>query len=75
MDLELPQRRLARFLTAQGIPYVSLLPEFRAHAGQLPSLYIAGDAHWTAEGHRLAADLVAGYAIDLLTATTKAARP
>jgi lysophospholipase L1-like esterase len=67
MDLTLPSARLGAFLAAHDIPYVSLLAEFRARAAQLPPLYIAGDAHWTADGHRLAADLVAGPIASLLT--------
>jgi hypothetical protein len=59
MDLELPSKRLGRFLAAHGIPNVSLLDEFRARARTSPALYVAGDAHWTADGHRLAADLLA----------------
>jgi hypothetical protein len=66
LDLTLPSRRLGAFLTAHDIPYVSLLSDFRARAGQLPALYIAGDAHWTAEGHRLAADLLADNVIAAL---------
>ncbi|MGH7393408.1 MAG: GDSL-type esterase/lipase family protein [Candidatus Rokuibacteriota bacterium] len=68
MDLELPSRRLGAFLAAHRIPYVSLLTEFRARAGKLPLLYVAGDAHWTADGHRLAADLLAGHVTSLMTA-------
>jgi lysophospholipase L1-like esterase len=59
MDLTLPSRRLSAFLAAHDIPHVSLLAEFRARSGQLPPLYIAGDAHWTVDGHRLAAELLA----------------
>jgi hypothetical protein len=60
LDLELPSRRLGAFLSAHDIPYVSLLSEFRARAGTLPPLYVRHDAHWTAEGHRLAATLLTG---------------
>jgi GDSL-like lipase/acylhydrolase family protein len=68
MDLELPSRRLSTFLAAHRIPHVSLLPEFRARAGGLPPLYVAGDPHWGAEGHRLAAELLASHVAGLLSA-------
>jgi hypothetical protein len=71
MDLTLPSRRLGAFLAAHDIPYVSLLSEFRARSRQLPALYVAGDAHWTADGHRLAADLLAA---DLSSAMRGAGR-
>jgi hypothetical protein len=67
MDLELPSKRLGRFLAANGIPTVSLLGEFRARAASSPPLYIAGDAHWTVAGHQLAADLLTAPVTGLMT--------
>lgn len=60
LDLEQPSKRLATFLTAHGITVITLLPEFRKRAGNSGALYVQSDAHWTAEGHRLAADLLVG---------------
>jgi len=74
MDLTLPSRRLGAFLAAHDIPYVSLLSEFRARSRQLPALYVAGDAHWTAEGHRLAADLLADDITSALKGSGRVAR-
>jgi lysophospholipase L1-like esterase len=58
MDLERPSRRLNAFLAANGVPVVDLLPGFRAENPARRPLYIRGDAHWNAAGHRLAADLL-----------------
>jgi hypothetical protein len=66
LDLEQPSRRLNAFLTAHGIPHLSLLPDFRARAADQPPLYIAGDAHWTAAGHRLAAESLGARVSQLL---------
>lgn len=59
-DLEAPNRRLAGFLAAENIPYLDLLPVFRQAAGQPDSLplHLRRDQHWTAAGHRLAAEAI-----------------
>ena len=79
MDLTLPSRRLGKFLAAHDIPYVSLLDDFRARAGTSPALYVVGDAHWTAAGHRLASELLADRVADLIpsagAAAERAAKP
>jgi len=59
LDLQEPSRRLTKFLGEHDIPVLTLLPEFRARVDSLPPLYVRSDAHWTAEGHRLATDLLA----------------
>jgi len=59
LDLEEPSRRLTTFLAAHDVSVINLLPAFRERAGSLPPLYLQSDAHWTVEGHRLAADLLA----------------
>jgi hypothetical protein len=58
MDLDRPSRRLTTFLAAHGVAVIDLLPGFRAQNTGGQPLYIRGDAHWNAEGHRLAADLL-----------------
>jgi lysophospholipase L1-like esterase len=71
VDLELPSKRLTTFLTAHDVPVINLLPEFRARAAGLPALYLRSDAHWTVDGHKLAADLLAGPVASLLEKTTE----
>jgi hypothetical protein len=60
LDLELPNRRLATFLKAEKIPYLDLLPVFRAAAAhpETPQLHFRHDGHWTVAGHRLAAEAI-----------------
>ncbi|MBI1881699.1 MAG: SGNH/GDSL hydrolase family protein [Chloroflexi bacterium] len=60
LDLELPNRRLADFLTAEKIPYLDLLPIFREAAArpETPPLHFRHDGHWTVAGHRLAAEAI-----------------
>jgi acetyltransferase AlgX (SGNH hydrolase-like protein)/GDSL-like lipase/acylhydrolase family protein len=60
-DLDKPSREFAALLERHRIPYVNLLPEFRRRQADSPPLYIKGDGHWTAAGHRLAAQLIAGF--------------
>jgi hypothetical protein len=68
LDRERPSRLLAEFLTANGVPVVDLLPEFRNRVGQLPGpAYLRGDAHWAPEGHRLAAELLTGPVSEMLS--------
>lgn len=60
MDLELPNRRLNDFLTAEHIPHVDLLPVFRQAVADpnTPPLHFRHDGHWTVAGHRLAAETI-----------------
>jgi hypothetical protein len=59
MDPDYPSRRLKQFLHAHGVRTFHLLDEFRKRAAGLGPLYIPEDAHWSAAGHRLAAELLA----------------
>jgi lysophospholipase L1-like esterase len=59
VDRSLPARRLTNFLMANRVPVIDLLPDFLAKAKLMPPLYVPNDAHWNAEGHRLATDLLA----------------
>jgi hypothetical protein len=62
-DLDAPNRQLATFLEQAGIPYLDLLPVFRAAAAQpgTPSLHFRHDGHWTPIGHQLAARAIASF--------------
>lgn len=66
LDLEGPNKRLASFLNQEGIPYVDLLPAFRAAAAQpgAPALHLRHDGHWTPAGHALAARVIQQYLVD-----------
>ncbi len=58
-DLEQPNRMVHGILDGANIPYVDLLPSFRARAEQ-PSelLHFRHDGHWTPAGEQLAADTI-----------------
>jgi hypothetical protein len=49
--------RLRTILAAGAVPFISLLEPFRAHVGE--HLFGENDAHWTAHGQELAAEIVA----------------
>jgi hypothetical protein len=57
LDPELPMRRLGPMVERAGGRFVDLLPGFRA--SYRSDLYFDLDPHWTSEGHRLAASLLA----------------
>ena len=59
IDPQAPNERLKEYLTAQGIEYVDLTPEFRARE-KLPErpLYWDFDGHWNIAGNRLAGLIV-----------------
>ena len=67
-DWEKPQRLFAAFFTAQGIPFIDLLPVLRAAQAEGP-VYFRFDAHWTVRGHVVAAGAIADHLerADLLT--------
>jgi hypothetical protein len=72
LDLDQPSQRLSRFLEAQNVTVFNLLPDFRRAARAPGSLYIPADAHWTSDGHRLAAELIAEPVASLLDASIRA---
>jgi lysophospholipase L1-like esterase len=54
-DFEMPQTMLREMLEAEQIVYIDLLPAFR---NDTRCLHL-NDTHWTPEGHRLAAEVIA----------------
>lgn len=57
-DFDLPQRRLAAFAAAHGVPVLDPLPALRAaHAADAP-LYLPANNHWNERGNRLVGDLL-----------------
>jgi len=60
-DLEAPNKRLMAMLDELTIAYIDLTPGFRDRQRKNPDskLYFAIDRHWNAEGHDLAASLLA----------------
>jgi len=61
-DLDKPNRILSPFLEENGIAYLPLLPHFRRDYQETERhLHFRVDGHWTAEGHRLAADAIYDY--------------
>lgn len=66
ISLDLPERRLARLSSENGIDYLPLLPVFRLEQARTGRpLHIGWASHWNAEGHAVAAralvDRLAGY--------------
>jgi hypothetical protein len=72
IDLERPNRVLTRFLKAQGIEYLDLLPLMRAYANQTPrssldsqkDLYWQHNSHWNIKGEHLVGLLVSRHILE-----------
>lgn len=59
MDIERPNRELAKFCTENRICFLDLLDPFRRQAARNPErLYYSLDPHWNRPGHRLAARVI-----------------
>ena len=62
--LDQPQRTMMQIGSVEGIMVIDLLTDFHQKEKMAhDQLYLAGDGHWTAAGHRLASDLVANHLI------------
>lgn len=60
-----PDTLLLPFLEAEGIPYLHLLPHFRAQPPAIrEQLYLARDGHWASQGHHLVSRLIYDYLLD-----------
>lgn len=60
-SLEQPGRRLAEFCRPHGIHVLDLLPGLRRAAPESLPLYYFRNPHWTEEGHRVTAGLIAEF--------------
>ena len=59
-DLYLPQKVVTLFCEKMGMPVLDLLPVFKRRSCE-EKLFFEFDLHWTAAGHRLAAEHVLDY--------------
>ena len=72
IDLERPNKVLGRFLQAQGMDYLDLLPLMRTYADQTPrpsldpdrDLYWQHNSHWSIRGEHLVGLLVSRYILE-----------
>jgi lysophospholipase L1-like esterase len=60
VDWDRPQRELAGVASADGVPLLDLLPEFRSMPDRA-DLYLRLDTHFSAYGHAVTANAIASY--------------
>lgn len=62
-DTDKPSRHLKQLAGELECPFLDLVPAFRKHyaEGGVPLFFRYQDRHWNKEGHRLAADTLAGF--------------
>ena len=60
-DPQLPQRYIAEFARARGVPYLDLLLALQGHVERGADPYYRGDGHLRNEGHRIVGELVADF--------------
>ena len=64
-DLDLFNRRLGALLRQAGIGYLDLMPALREYANKIEAaLYFRKDGHFTAEGNRVAGELLYAWLLD-----------
>lgn len=66
-DLDAPDRRMARFCAAEGIPFLALEPIFRKETATGAELHWKYDGHWNVAGNDLAARLMADFVRSLVS--------
>lgn len=59
LDFDYPQQRIKTLCAEAGIPFLDLLPSFRAAYSSGIPVYLVRDTHWAPEGQELAGRLVA----------------
>ncbi|MCB1509498.1 MAG: SGNH/GDSL hydrolase family protein [Hyphomicrobiaceae bacterium] len=60
-------KRMADLAAGMGVATLDLTPAFRAAVGKRPKLYFRQDNHWSPEGHKLAAEVMAPVVKRMLT--------
>jgi len=60
-NLEQPNRLAAGLFEQAGVPYIDLLPTFRAQAETGDLLHLRHDGHWTAAGEELGGETTAEF--------------
>ncbi|MEZ4771423.1 MAG: GDSL-type esterase/lipase family protein [Caldilineales bacterium] len=63
-DLNQPNQLAAQIFEQAGVPFLDLLPTFRAHAEQGDQLHLRQDGHWTPAGERLAGEATAEFLVE-----------
>jgi hypothetical protein len=63
IDVAVPQRRLAAFFAARGVPMLDLLPAFAraAQHSDPDGFYLNNDPHWSVSGNEIAAQEIARF--------------
>lgn len=63
-QVDRPNWRMAEFLERQNIPFIDLTTPMVQHlTNEGTPLYLLGEGHWTVEGNRVAADILAQWLI------------
>jgi hypothetical protein len=74
-DLDLPQRRLARWAAAHDVPLLDPLPRLRSARESGIRFYVPNDTHWNVRGNRLVGEMLATAVARLRAGTGAAASP
>ena len=64
LDVDMPERKLMDFAATEQIHFLNLLPSFRQADSEGREVNYDRDSHWNAEGHQLAATVVAAWLAD-----------